>query len=68
MGLFDFLKVKKEKKKPAKGAPQVPSKGTATFNGRSFPAIEWSAKGFIIANYDADLVVEVVLPLKSGPP
>ncbi|MBM3548963.1 MAG: hypothetical protein FJX54_18630 [Alphaproteobacteria bacterium] len=58
MGLFDFLKVKKETKGPAKGGKQTPSKGTATFNGRSFPVIEWSAKGFIIANYDADLVVE----------
>jgi len=58
MGLFDFLKVKKEKKKPGKETKQVASKGTATFNGRSFPVIEWSAKGFIIANYDADLVVE----------
>jgi hypothetical protein len=59
MGLFDFLKVKKADKKPAKGGgKQAPSKGTATFNGRSFPVIEWSAKGFIISNYDADLVVE----------
>ena len=35
MGLFDFLKVKKEDKKPAKGKPQIPSKGTATFSGKS---------------------------------
>lgn len=47
---FDFLKVKKDGKKPAKGKPQIPSKGTATFSGKSFPVIEWSAKGFIIAN------------------
>lgn len=58
MGLFDFLKVKKAEKKPAKGKPQIPSKGTATFSGKSFPVIEWNAKGFIIGNYDADLVVE----------
>ncbi len=58
MGLFDFLKVKKDAKKPAKGKPQVPSKGTATFSGHSFPVIEWNTKGFIIGNYDADLVVE----------
>ena len=44
MGLLDFLKVKKDAKKPAKGKPQVPSKGTATFSGHSFPVIEWNTK------------------------
>jgi hypothetical protein len=58
MGLFDFLKVKRDKKAKPGAGKQVPNKGTATFNGRSFPVIEWSSKGFIIANYDADLVVE----------
>ena len=59
MGLFDFFKVKKDKKEPPKPkGKQVASKGTATFSGHSFPVIEWNAKGFIIGNYDADLVVE----------
>jgi hypothetical protein len=58
MGLFDFFKVKKEGKKAAKEGKQPASKGTATFSGRSFPVIEWNAKGFIIGSYDADLVVE----------
>ena len=59
MGLFDFLKVKKTAKEaPKPKGKQIASKGTATFSGHSFPVIEWNAKGFIIGNYDADLVVE----------
>jgi hypothetical protein len=72
MGLFDFFKVKapdKGKARPGAAKPgakpgakkakaPVVSKGTVSFDGHSFPIIEWNAKGFIITDYDMDLLVE----------
>ncbi|CAO3421022.1 hypothetical protein [Azospirillum endophyticum] len=56
MGLFDFLKVAVNDKKPAKPAARMPV-SVIQCDGKSFPILSLTPKGFVARGFDGSLVV-----------
>lgn len=58
VGMFDFLKIiVSDRKKPAKAArkPKTPN-NLVSFDGKSFPLLTVTSKGFVAGNFDGSLI------------